>query len=114
MNREETLLQIELVEHIESHQAPGAAFWHTPNGGLRSKAEAVRFKLMGVKAGVPDISAYNKTGNMCFVELKARKGRLSKAQDDFAQSCAHARIPYLATKHLGEAIAFLKQNQIIN
>ena len=28
---------------------------HIPNGGMRSKAEAVRFKRTGVKAGVPDL-----------------------------------------------------------
>lgn len=29
--------------------------YHVPNGGKRSKAEAGRFKAMGVKAGVPDV-----------------------------------------------------------
>lgn len=29
--------------------------FHVPNGGLRSKAEAARFKAAGVKAGVPDV-----------------------------------------------------------
>lgn len=29
--------------------------FHIPNGGGRSKAEAGRFKAMGVKAGVPDL-----------------------------------------------------------
>lgn len=28
---------------------------HIPNGGKRNKAEAARFKAMGVKAGVPDL-----------------------------------------------------------
>lgn len=29
--------------------------YHVPNGGMRSKAEAGRFKAAGVKAGVPDL-----------------------------------------------------------
>lgn len=29
--------------------------YHIPNGGKRSKSEAARFKIMGVKPGVPDI-----------------------------------------------------------
>ena len=28
---------------------------HVPNGGSRNKAEAVKLKQMGVKAGVPDL-----------------------------------------------------------
>lgn len=29
--------------------------YHVPNGGKRGKAEAARFRAMGVKSGVPDI-----------------------------------------------------------
>ena len=33
----------------------GWLWWHTPNGGRRSKIEAKRLKGLGVKPGVPDI-----------------------------------------------------------
>ena len=37
--------------------------FHVPNGGGRSKAEAGRFKMEGVKAGVPDIFLPVPRGN---------------------------------------------------
>ena len=56
--------------------------FHVPNGGKRSKSEAVRFKHQGVKAGVPDIflPIPNKTFNGLFIELKAKGGKLSEHQ----------------------------------
>jgi hypothetical protein len=50
--------------------------FHVPNGGGRSKAEAGRFKMEGVKAGVPDIFLPVPRGNFhgMFVEMKKRKG----------------------------------------
>ena len=53
-----------------------ALLFHIPNGGVRSKTEAVRFKRAGVKAGVPDLflpvprSVYHGL----FIELKRRNG----------------------------------------
>lgn len=57
---------------------------HVPNGGKRSKAEAGRFKAMGVKKGVPDwILPFSSpsgkwTGFAC--ELKSKAGKLSDDQ----------------------------------
>lgn len=50
--------------------------FHVPNGGGRSKAEAGRFKMEGVKAGVPDIFLPVPRGNYhgMFIEMKKRKG----------------------------------------
>ena len=56
---------------------------HIPNGGLRSKAEAVRFKRIGVKAGVPDLFLPVARGGFhgLWVEMKRQKGgRLSDEQ----------------------------------
>lgn len=58
--------------------------FHIPNGGLRSKPEAVRFKRAGVKAGVPDLFLPVARGRChgLFVEMKRRKGgRVSKEQE---------------------------------
>lgn len=57
--------------------------FHIPNGGLRSKSEAARFKRAGVKSGVPDIFLPCARGNYhgLFVELKRLTGgRTSKEQ----------------------------------
>ena len=50
--------------------------YHIPNGGKRSKAEAGRFKAMGVKSGVPDIFIPCARGGYfgCYIEMKRAKG----------------------------------------
>ena len=57
--------------------------FHIPNGGSRHKAEAGRFRAMGVKSGVPDIflpvARFGWHG--LFIEMKrTRGGRLSPEQ----------------------------------
>ena len=50
----------------------GALWFHTPNGGLRDKNIARKFKAMGLKPGVPDILIWDqRRGYKGFaVELK--------------------------------------------
>lgn len=57
--------------------------FHIPNGGSRGKAEAGRFRAMGVKAGVPDlflpVPRFGWHG--LFLEMKrAKGGRVSPEQ----------------------------------
>lgn len=59
---------------------------HIPNGGLRSKTEAVRFKRLGVRAGVSDLLLpVARCGyHGLWVEMKRRQGgRLSPDQKDW-------------------------------
>ena len=66
-------------------------FWHTPNGGGRSKSEAGKLKLMGVHAGVPDIIIM--TDKIIFIEIKKSNGKKSDQQDSFikaAENHGHA------------------------
>ena len=56
---------------------------HIPNGGLRGKAEAGRFKAMGVKPGVPDLFLPVARGGFhgLWIEMKRIKsGKLSTVQ----------------------------------
>ena len=56
---------------------------HIPNGGQRGKAEAGRFKAMGVKPGVPDLFLPVARGGKhgLWIELKrASKGKMSSVQ----------------------------------
>ena len=60
--------------------------YHTPNGGRRSKAEAGRFKAMGVRAGVVDIinSFKGPSGASGFAcELKAPGEVPTEKQKEF-------------------------------
>lgn len=62
--------------------------YHIPNGGGRSKAEAGRFKAMGVKAGVPDIFLPCARGGWhgLYIELKRlRGGSVSPAQKQWIE-----------------------------
>ena len=59
---------------------------HIPNGGLRSKSEAVRFKRAGVKKGVPDLflPVARKGYHGLWIEMKRQKGgRLSPEQKEW-------------------------------
>ena len=61
--------------------------FHIPNGGMRSKSEAGRFKMEGVKAGIPDIFLPVARGgfNGLFIELKRVGGRASPEQLDIIE-----------------------------
>lgn len=49
---------------------------HSPNGGSRHKAEAVKFKVMGVKNGFPDLILPIPRGSWhgLFIEMKKKNG----------------------------------------
>ena len=51
-------------------------FYHVPNGGKRDIGEAVKFKRIGVKAGVPDlcIPIPRKCYHGAYIELKRVSG----------------------------------------
>lgn len=62
--------------------------YHIPNGGKRGRAEAIRFKAEGVKAGVPDICLPVARGawHGLYIELKRREGgRVSTEQAEWIE-----------------------------
>lgn len=63
--------------------------YHIPNGGSRGKAEAGRFRAMGVKAGVPDLFLPVARGGChgLYIELKREKaGRTSAVQEGWIEA----------------------------
>lgn len=56
--------------------------FHIPNGGKRGKLEAIRFKKMGVLAGVPDLflPAPRKGYAGLFIEMKVGGNRITQQQ----------------------------------
>jgi hypothetical protein len=68
-----------VIQHLAARSEPGVFWWHTPNGGKRHIAEAVKFKALGVISGVPDLLIL-KGGKLYALELKAPGGRLSPSQ----------------------------------
>jgi hypothetical protein len=66
--------------------------FHVPNGGSRNKQEAVKFKQMGVKAGVSDLYLPYPKGSYCglFVEMKFGNNRQQDTQKEFLADMAAA------------------------
>lgn len=92
---------------------PNTAYWfHSPLGGLRGAAEAKRLRAMGATAGLPDIGVIY-TGRVYWLELKARKGRLSVVQQYCHRRLEAAGCPPVATcRSLDEVKAALEAAEI--
>lgn len=71
---------------------------HIPNGGSRNKAEAIKLKQMGVKAGVSDLCLPYPKGiyHGLYIEMKYDKGRHQPSQKEFLTDMAKAG-HYVAT-----------------
>lgn len=68
--RNEELLQRAVSQFLDRALPQNAVWWHTPNGGARTAAEAGIFKALGVKPGIPDIFILY-CGTLHGLELKA-------------------------------------------
>lgn len=83
-----------------------ALFFHVPNGGYRTLATAGRLKAEGVVPGVADFIIFWK-GRALAIELKACKGRLSKAQQHWGDAFTLAGGVYAVARSLEEVAAIL-------
>ena len=92
-------MAIELSEHVVQSQAVKALretrvkFFAVPNGGLRSKATALKLWKEGVQSGVPDLIILDpppaKTAVGTALEFKRRKGGVvSAAQEGWLEAFA--------------------------
>ncbi len=82
IRRPEQAIHKAVVQHLRTRAVPGLVWWHTPNGGARSKAEGAIFKSMGVRAGVSDF-IFVHDNRIYALELKAEGGRATEAQLKF-------------------------------
>lgn len=78
----EDVVQISILEWL-ALVLPDATVIHVPNGGKRSISQAVKFKRLGVKAGVCDLLVFLSGARTIFLEVKTRKGVLSAEQLSF-------------------------------
>lgn len=60
---------------------------HVPNGGSRNRAEAVKLKRMGVKAGVPDLVLPVPCGGYAglYIEMKVGKNKPTEKQKEWME-----------------------------
>ena len=83
-------------------------FWHTPNGGFRTKSEAARLKTIGVVAGVADI-CLAKPGIILWVEFKDHKGTQSDHQKAFQAVQERIGNKYVIVRNTADAIAIFEE-----
>lgn len=105
--RPEQELQRALFQHIDMRSTRGSFCFHPANGGKRSPIEAKIFKSLGVRSGVPDICCV-RAGRACFLELKAKNGRLSPAQKRTIDELRAAGASVHVASDLDDAIAYLE------
>lgn len=85
---------------------------HIPNGGLRSKSEAVRFKRLGVKPGVSDLMlpVARKGYHGLWIEMKRQHdGKLSKPQKEWIEDMRKQGYKAERANGADEAIAILQE-----
>lgn len=71
MNRPEEQLHRSIVQWLAVSLPSGWMFWHTPNGGGRSAAEAGILKALGTRAGMPDLFILGPGSKLIAIEVKA-------------------------------------------
>lgn len=86
--------------------------FHVPNGGSRNRAEAVKFKQMGVRAGVSDLCLPYPKGIYCglFIEMKYGNNRQQDTQKEFLADMAAAG-HFVATCYSAEEVKKLEYDK---
>ena len=76
-----------IVEYLKYAQ-PKALYTHIANEGKRSKFERYKIKILGLKAGMPDLMFFDRTQtyNGLAIEVKANKNKVTQAQDFWLKS----------------------------
>lgn len=77
-----------------------------PNGGTRTKVEAMKFKATGLLAGVSDLIIV-RPDEVIFLEVKTSTGTQSKVQKEFQKKVEAMGYKYLLVRSLEEC-----QNQL--
>ena len=109
-NRPEQAIHQAAVQYLRIMENLGElTFFHVPNGGRRSKAEAGIFKGLGVRAGVPDLVLLFPGGRTAFIEIKAGKGRLSAAQKAFRNTAEGFGFPFVECRAVDEVERFVRK-----
>lgn len=105
----EEIIHRNVVKHLLARCAPGVVWWHSPNGGYRTKAEAGIMKALGVRQGVHDlVFILPPSGAIRSLELKAEGGRLTSEQRRFGADIEAAGGEWAWADNLDDALAILE------
>ena len=111
MEKTEDQIQAEIFkwfhnEYCTKFSNPRCCIFAVPNGGLRSKHEAMKLKSTGVVAGVSDLIVL--LPNRClFVEVKTDVGRQSDKQKEFEQIVKKLGFEYQLVRSLNDFLTFI-------
>jgi hypothetical protein len=78
---------------------PKHSIFAVPNGGTRSKAEAMKFKATGLVAGVSDLIVV-QPNRVIFVEVKTATGRQQPNQKAFEKTVKDLGFEYILVRNL--------------
>ena len=82
----ENVIHKAVVDYINL-QYPDSLWVHVPSEGKRTKFEQFAAKMLGLKAGVPDLLIFDEDYFMRYrglaIELKSAKGKLTENQKEF-------------------------------
>ena len=123
MNHAEHKIQAALVQHLRLRQRDGISWFAVPNGGRRDARTGALLKAEGVRAGAPDLH-FVIGGQRCecgrkvhglpfYLELKTRKGSLSRTQKVMQAEIEAAGGIWRLARGIDEALAVLEEMGVI-
>ncbi len=115
-NAEEYRLQCAIVEILQvlENQRLIRGFYHWPNGMRVSIGQAVKFKKMGMRKGPWDLYIVLNSGDVVWLECKAKKGALSKEQELFQYIHAgNHHVHWLEVRSVDDAVETLKHFGVV-
>lgn len=111
-NASEDQIHIAIFDYLAAVLLPGHRCFHVPNGGRRDAATAQKLKKFGTVPGIPDLCLISRGAKIAFIEVKAEKGRLSPAQQEFRTWCVAHAIPHCVARSVNDARVFLASLKI--
>ncbi|HEX4302870.1 MAG TPA: hypothetical protein VHZ78_08750 [Rhizomicrobium sp.] len=113
--RTEQDFQIALVRLLDMILTPATRFFHVPNGGYRTRAEAGILKAMGIKPGMHDVVFLHRLqfgdAIVCAaygLELKTNDCDLDDNQIQAHADLATIGMPSAVARNIDEAIAHIR------
>ena len=105
----EFALHASVVALLQRAAGAGWRWMHPASGELRLPATARRLKAMGVVKGWPDLVLSHEGGRFCFIEFKARGGKLTPEQADIARHLTAAGHAFACVDTFDGAVAALQE-----
>lgn len=107
--RREEKSQSKLLAELTFAMLPDVHVYAVPNGGYRSKTEAVRMKSAGVKRGIADLVFVAPEWKTYWLEMKDGQRPLRDEQIGFGAICKRSGHPWRVARSVEEAMAVVRE-----